>query len=176
MCALCSGRFHLLGLRADGTVLATGSNTCGQCDVSDWRGVVDVIASDSWSAGVTADGDFLFAGHREYDPIAWLEIDGIEGAGEWTDLRMLSMGSDGFAALRNDGKLLCFGFDRLTALFWEHPEQPAGRLVSISAGAFNLAGLLENGTVWVMGEDRFGQCGTEDWTDVIQVSAGYGHT
>ena len=31
-----AGGSHIVGLKSDGTVVATGSNTYGQCNVSDW--------------------------------------------------------------------------------------------------------------------------------------------
>ena len=39
-----TGRSHTVGLRADGTVLATGWNGAGQCDVRSWGDVVGVAA------------------------------------------------------------------------------------------------------------------------------------
>ena len=35
--AISAGRFHTVGLRSDGTAVATGDNSLGQCDVSGWR-------------------------------------------------------------------------------------------------------------------------------------------
>ena len=32
-----AGTYHTVGLKSDGTVVATGSNEFGQCDVSDWK-------------------------------------------------------------------------------------------------------------------------------------------
>ena len=34
--AISAGDSHIVGLKADGTVVATGYNKYGQCDVSDW--------------------------------------------------------------------------------------------------------------------------------------------
>lgn len=34
-----AGDYHTVGLRSDGTVLAVGSNSYGQCDVSGWTGI-----------------------------------------------------------------------------------------------------------------------------------------
>ena len=31
---------YVVALRTDGTVMATGENNCGQCDVSNWRDIV----------------------------------------------------------------------------------------------------------------------------------------
>lgn len=53
---------HVAGLRADGTVLATGSNFAGQCDVEEWTDVVYIDVCDSATIGVTSDGRLLMAG------------------------------------------------------------------------------------------------------------------
>ena len=33
---ICAGRLHTVALKEDGTLLATGDNQFGQCDVADW--------------------------------------------------------------------------------------------------------------------------------------------
>ena len=35
--AISSEREHTIGLRADGSVVATGENKCGKCDVQGWN-------------------------------------------------------------------------------------------------------------------------------------------
>ena len=37
--AIASGGQHVIGLKADGTVVAVGDNNFGQCDVSDWKDI-----------------------------------------------------------------------------------------------------------------------------------------
>ena len=39
-----AGRRHTVAVRRDGTVLATGHTGAGECDVSDWTGIVAVAA------------------------------------------------------------------------------------------------------------------------------------
>ncbi len=34
-----AGAYHTVGLKSDGTVVATGDNDDGQCDVSDWTDI-----------------------------------------------------------------------------------------------------------------------------------------
>ena len=53
---------HTVGLKADGTVVAVGSNHCGQCDVEEWKDVVYVDACKQCTLGITKDGDLLIAG------------------------------------------------------------------------------------------------------------------
>ncbi len=46
----------------------------------------------------------------------------------------------------------------------------------ISVGFFHTVGLCNNGTVVACGNNDFGQCDTEKWTDVVQIAAGAYHT
>ncbi|WP_407951960.1 RCC1-like domain-containing protein [Plantactinospora sonchi] len=36
---MAAGSTHTLGLRADGTVVATGNNEHGQCDITGWDAI-----------------------------------------------------------------------------------------------------------------------------------------
>ncbi|WP_242295075.1 RCC1 domain-containing protein, partial [Bacillus cereus group sp. BfR-BA-01381] len=38
--AIAAGCAHTVGLKSDGTVVAVGENTYGQCDVSSWRNIL----------------------------------------------------------------------------------------------------------------------------------------
>ena len=53
---------HLVGLKEDGTVMATGSNAFGQCDVEEWTNIVDIAAGNTATTAITADGKVLLAG------------------------------------------------------------------------------------------------------------------
>ena len=53
---------HTVGLKADGTVVATGSNASGQCEVEDWTDIVFVTANDNCTLGIRSDGTLAVAG------------------------------------------------------------------------------------------------------------------
>lgn len=53
---------HIVGLRSDGTVLATGSNKNGECDVEHWADIVSISTGDSHTVGVKADGTVVVTG------------------------------------------------------------------------------------------------------------------
>lgn len=46
----------------------------------------------------------------------------------------------------------------------------------LAAGRGHAVLLTEGGTVKAAGDDSFGQCGVDGWTDVVAVAAGYAHT
>ncbi|MHB1451376.1 MAG: cell wall-binding repeat-containing protein, partial [Coriobacteriia bacterium] len=56
------GEAHAVGLRADGTVVATGSNSSHQCDVSSWTDIVQVAAGYDHTVGLRSDGTVVAVG------------------------------------------------------------------------------------------------------------------
>ena len=47
---------------------------------------------------------------------------------------------------------------------------------AVSASGRNTIGLRSDGTVVVVGDNNYGQCNVQDWTDIVAVSAGSVHT
>ena len=69
---------HVAGLKADGTVVATGSNFFGQCNVEAWTDVVSISAGDTATIGLTSDGRVLMAGaflNDYYQAEKWEPVD-----------------------------------------------------------------------------------------------------
>ena len=58
--------FHTVGLKKDGTVVATGANEYGQCDVSDWTDIISIsiLPVGSNTVGLRKDGTVLATGHN----------------------------------------------------------------------------------------------------------------
>ena len=52
----------------------------------------------------------------------------------------------------------------------------SGKSIAISAGSKHTVGLKSDGTVVAIGNNDYGQCEVEDWTDIIEVAAGQYHT
>lgn len=69
---IATGNNHAIGLQADGTVVASGDNTYGQCDVSHWTDIVAVYAGADHSIGLRADGTVVTAG--QIDLSDWSNI------------------------------------------------------------------------------------------------------
>lgn len=61
-----AGEEHMVALRADGSVIATGCNTKGQCNVSQWRNIVAVAVSDTTTIGLRKDGTVIATGDNDY--------------------------------------------------------------------------------------------------------------
>lgn len=63
-------------MQANGTVVATGSNSYGQCDVSDWKDIVAIEAGSNFTMGISSDGTVYVTGHGSttYVPRGMSEI------------------------------------------------------------------------------------------------------
>lgn len=64
--ALAASTVNTIGLKADGTVVAVGGNTLGQCEVSDWR-ILSQLQQANNTAGSREDGTVVAAGQNAFD-------------------------------------------------------------------------------------------------------------
>ena len=56
----------IIGLRADGTVAAAGSNNNGELDVETWKDMRCAVSGGSKTIGVAKDGTIIFIGNNSY--------------------------------------------------------------------------------------------------------------
>ena len=76
--------YYTVGLKADGTVVAVGDNTDGQCEVSDWRDIVAISAGYGHTVGLKSDGTVVAVGSNEY---------GQCNVTDWRDIVAVSAGT-----------------------------------------------------------------------------------
>lgn len=191
-----AGAFHTVGLHPDGTVIAAGNNTFGQCEVSDWTDIVAVSAGWSHTVGLRSDGTVVATGENnlgQCDVSGWTDIVAISANGgtvglrsdgtvvyagandfgqgnvsNWTDIVAVSTGTNFTVGLRSDGTVVATGYN-------ERGECNVASwtdIVAISAGANHTVGLRADGTVVATGYNEGGRLNVSDWTDVIAISAG----
>lgn len=97
-----AGFDHAVGLKSDGTVVATGNNDCGQCEVSDWTDIVQVYAGRDHTFGLKSDGTVVWCGESL--------MNGEELAlGGWTDIVEVSGFFDHTIGLKSDGSIVYAG-------------------------------------------------------------------
>lgn len=60
--AISAGAFHLVALKSDGTVIAAGDNSYGQCDVSGWKNIVRIEAHNNTTFAYSSDGHIFVTG------------------------------------------------------------------------------------------------------------------
>ena len=75
--AIAAGDGFVIGVKRDGTVVAAGSNTDGQCNVNSWTDIVAVAAGGKYTVGLKADGTVAAVGNNSY---------GQCNVSKWTDI------------------------------------------------------------------------------------------
>jgi alpha-tubulin suppressor-like RCC1 family protein len=162
---IAGGCWHTLGLKSDGTVVAAGYNSCGQCDVGNWTDIIQVDGGGEHTVGLKSDGTVVAAGYNGY---------GQCNVGNWTDVVQVVAGRQHTVGLKSDGTVVAVGLN-------EYSQCNVGNwmdIVQVAAGAnsWHTVGLRSDGTVVSVGGNWDGECDVGDWTDIVQVAAGGHHT
>ena len=161
-----AGSYHTVGLKSDGTVVATmylgdQEYNYGQCDVSDWKGIVAVSADSFYTVGLKLDGTVVAVG---YNGFGQCEVS------EWRDIVAISAGNRHTVGLKSDGTVVStknkiFNYGQCNVSDWKD-------IIAVSAGGTHTVGLKSDGTVVAIGNNDKGQCDVDGWKDIIAVSAG----
>ena len=160
---LVADSYHTIGLCNDGTVVATGENDSGQCDVNSWTDIVAVVAGYQHTLGLRDDGTVVATGNNYYGQC---DID------SWTDIVTMAAGVNHTVGLRSDGIVVATGDNGLgqcSVSSWTD-------IVAVAAEFWHTVGLRSDGTVVAAGWNKFGQCVVDGWTNIAAVAAGYEHT
>ena len=156
--AVAAGSSHIVGLRSDGTAVASGEALNGECCVSSWKNLVAVAAGTSQTVGLRSDGTVERVGNY---------YNGVRDVSGWTDLVAIDAGWDYTIGLRSDGTAVSIGLCDVS--YWKD-------LVAIAAGEKYTVGLRSDGTAVATGDNRYGQCNVFGWTDLVAIAADYSHT
>jgi alpha-tubulin suppressor-like RCC1 family protein len=159
------GAWHTVGLRSDGTVVAVGYNSYGQCNVGNWTDIIQVDGGGEHTVGVKSDGTVVAVGYNSY---------GQCDVGDWTDIIQVVAGREHTVGLRSDGTVVAVGlnaYGQCNVGNWTDIIQ-----VAAGANSWHTVGLKSDGTVVAVGGGWDGECDVEDWTGIIQVAAGGHHT
>jgi len=162
-CTIATGGRHTVGIRPDGTVVATGNNDDGQCNVDGWTGIWHVAAGFGHTVGLEEGGTVVATGNND---------DGQCNVGGWADISLVVAGDWHTVGLKEDGSVVATGKSdqgQCDVLGWADIQQ-------VAAGGAHTVGIEEAGTVVATGNNDEGQCNVDGWTDISLVVAGYAHT
>lgn len=169
--AVAAGGVHVVALKRNGTVAATGASLpgVGICEVEGWRDVAAISANAILTVGLRKDGTVLVT------PIQNEEVRkhfGFDFSG-WRDIQLLAVGAKMAVGLQTDGclQIQFAGSDHeeVSVKEWED-EQP---FTALAVGLDHLLGLRPDGTVFAAYLQDVGQCdGVDDWTDIVSIAAG----
>ena len=157
-----AGYEFAMGLKSNGTVIAIGSNDCGQIEVNDWKDIIAISTSGTHTVGLKTDGTVVATGENYWGQI---EVD------DWRDIIAIVAGSSHTVGLKSDGTVIAVG----CGAFGEIEVQDWKDIIAIAAGDCHTVGLKSDGTVVstkITAEscDK-GQTEVAGWKDIVAVSA-----
>lgn len=127
-------------MKADGTVVAVGSNSSHQCKVDKWTDIAAISAGYDHTVGLKADGTVIATGKNkngQCDVSYWREI-----------------------AIPEEE---IFEPEAEASMF---PLTTVRGDTTLSAGLNHTLGLRADGTVVAVGNNEYGRRGVGDWTDI----------
>ena len=158
-----AGWYHTVGLKSDGTVVATGGNGNGQDNVAGWRGITALSAGGSHTVGLKSDGTVVATGDNS---------NGQCNVAGWRGITALSAGGSHTVGLKSDGTVVATGGNgsgQRNVAGWRG-------ITALSAGAYHTVGLKSDGTVVSTGDNGSDQRNVAGWAGITAVSAGWWHT
>ena len=197
------GDWHTVGVETDNTVVATGYNGDGRCNVGTWTGITQVAAGYYHTVGLKTDGTVVAVGDNTYEQLdvsGWTGITyvaagpihtvGVKDDGTvaavgnntwgqcdvsgWTDIVQVAAGVAHTVGLKSDGTVVAVGCEGLTGC----DQINVGGwtdIVQVAAGGTLTVGLRSDGTVVAVGDNSYEQLNVGGWTDIVQVAAGLNH-
>lgn len=164
---LVSGSKHIVGLKADGTVVAAGDNQHGQCNVSDWRDIVAVACGQVHTVGLKANGTVVATGANRNKQC---------NVSEWKDIVAVVCSSFHTIGLKADGTVVITEESEYHVNYG-HRDIPDWR--DIMAVTCNnslcsneaIIGLKADGTV-IATSDENDKCNVSSWQDIVAVACG----
>ncbi len=137
---------HIVGLKADGTVVAKGNNYANtdQCNVSGWTDIVQIDCGYNYTLGLKSDGTVVYAGYS-------YEYIGPDAFTQWTDIVSISCDENAAVGLKKDGTIVGVGwiFNKIEGyvedLFLSVPNWK--NIVYVDAGNNCIIGIMEDGSL-----------------------------
>jgi len=155
-----AGWGHMVGLRADGAVVAAGY---GVPPVFGWADIVQVAAGGWHTVGLKSDGTVVAWG---WNMLRQCEVSG------WIDITYVAAGLEHTLGLKSDRTVVAVGLNtsgQCEVGNWTD-------IIQVAAGHYHTLGLKSDRTVVAVGDNSSGQCNVGNWTDIIQVAAFTDHT
>lgn len=160
--SIATGYEHTVALKSDGTVIATGTNENGECNVSEWKDIISVYASEYRTIGLKADGSVCVAG----------KLFTNKSLSTLSNTTSIDVAFGVIAGIKGDGQAVVVGTSSAGAT----NVSDWNNIVAISTSGSHTAGVKSDGTVIAIGDNRFGQCDVNDWTDIVDVATSNNQT
>jgi len=164
-----AGRYHTVGLKSNGNVIAIGYNGSGECNVANWTDITQVAAGWSGTVGLKSDGTVVAVGSN---------TSGQLDVGDWTNIKQVATVGWQTVGVKADATAVAVGPSGgpLNGDFGQCNVGGWTEITQVATGWWDTVGLKSNGTVVAVGRNEHGECNTGGWTDIIQVAEGNCHT
>lgn len=168
--------YHIIGLKADGTVVVAtedDGNENNMCDAENWTDITAIAAAENYIiVGLKADGTVVTTGYN---------VNGQSNVGEWTDIVDIAAGEYHTVGLKADGTVVATEYideaeDDFTYYHGECEVDDWSDVVAIGAGRGYTLGLKADGTVLSTDYEHTDESEVGDWTDIVAISTGGTHT
>ncbi len=130
---------NLVILRFDGTVLASGNNDFGQCNVSNWNDIYEIGVGVAHTVGLKKDETVVATGNNDY---------GQCNVSKWTNIKAIGAGNFHTIGLKDDGTVVATGnndFGQCNVSKWTN-------IIKIKVGENFTIGLQEGNKEFVVGK------------------------
>lgn len=154
--SIATGNGHFVALKSDGTVIATGNNENGECNVSEWKDIISIYASQDRTIGLKADGSVCIAGSLFMN----------ESLSALSNTISIDVAFGVIVGIKGDGQAVAVGTSSVGAT----KVSDWNNIVAISTSGSHTVGVRSDGSVVATGDNRFGQCDVDSWTDAIDVA------
>ena len=148
---------RVVALKSDGTVLASGENRQGGCQVQKWKDIYAVKTDGPFTVGLKMDGTAVCCGEESDDDPPYNTYD----VSKWTDVVSLRFPESDIAGVKSNGELLLRGKDKASY---------RNNVVQV-VRPFNCDYKLmvkDDGTVECVGEYQFKEEITS-WHDIVSI-------
>lgn len=172
-----------IGLKEDGTVELEGMKDIDdvegidvwEADVSEWKDIIQVSSGQQHVVGLKSDGKVVSAG---------LDAFGLSKVNGWKHIKTIATGWMHTVGLDSKGNIQIAGYKCQEQLSKIKENGNWHDIIAISAGGGienepgkgHTVGLRKDGTVVAVGDNEYGQCDVNDWTNIVAISAGDWHT
>jgi len=149
--------YHTVAVKEDGTVIATGYNNAGQCNVWHWFDVVSVAAGSGFTVALRKNGTVVATGQNEF---------GQCNVGRWQDIVAISTGARHTLGLCADGTVLATGENR----YGECNVSGWRNIIAVFGGNQCTYGIKKDKRVLARGYNKNMDYDTSLLTDVIRIA------
>lgn len=151
---IAAGENYVVALKINGNVVAEGHNGNGQCNVKDWKDIIDIDCAWGFTVGLDKQGNLHFAGNYNKK-----EKNHSPKKDEWEDVIKISAsggdplkhrGGGHVVGLKANGRVIAIGdndFGQCDVGDWEN-------IVAIAAGDWYTVGLTNKGKIKITGENN----------------------